>query len=81
MASHTPDYLAERLGVPRSWVMRHLHELPHQRPGRHVRFTDQQVDQILAMYERRPINHTADTGLSALSRTHLQRRTSRQGPT
>lgn len=73
--TYTAKELADRLGVKKSWVMRHLYELPHQRPGRHVRFTERQVAEIEAMLERRPHARSDDTGLSDRSHARLQRRT------
>lgn len=72
--TYTAQEVADRLGVKKSWIMRHLHELPHQRPGRHIRFTERHVAEIEAAIERRPTTGSGDAGLSQLSRTRLQRR-------
>ncbi len=53
MIYHGPDDLAQRLDVPREWVMRRVRtgEFPHLRLGRYVRFTDEHVRQIEAAHE------------------------------
>jgi DNA-directed RNA polymerase sigma subunit (sigma70/sigma32) len=53
----TPEQLAERLGVPLRMVreMYYTNSWPHLRLNkRTVRFTDEHLEQIIAMSERRP---------------------------
>lgn len=47
---NTPEYLADLLGVKRPYVMQQARiRWPHVRVGRSIRFTDEQVAQIVAM--------------------------------
>ncbi len=43
----TADEVAQILRVPRSWVYRHLSELPVIRLGRYVRFRRSEIDGFL----------------------------------
>lgn len=49
----TPDDLCRLTGWSMPTVRRHLPELPHSRVGRAVRFSERQLRQILAGFERR----------------------------
>ena len=50
------DEAAEVLNVPRTWLRDKVTAgaVPHTRLGRHVRFTDAHLAQIVAAGERRP---------------------------
>lgn len=54
VGDHDPDTAAAQLGVTRWWIKRHITEIPHQRYGNRVRFTDAQIAEIRAMFEQRP---------------------------
>jgi hypothetical protein len=51
-----PKYSASEvcalIGWSRVTLWRHLHELPHCRVGRLIRFSDRQIREILASFER-----------------------------
>lgn len=68
----TPDQVAERLGVHRTWVMRRVQrkEVPHLRMGQYVKFTEAQLEQILAKYAVEPkvVSPLAPTERSTNSR-------------
>ncbi len=53
---YTIDEAAEALNVPRSWLRDKVtaDAVPHTRLGRHVRFTEAHLAQIVAAGERRP---------------------------
>ena len=50
------DQAAAWLGVPKSWLENKVQagEVPHVRIGKHVRFTQAQLDEFVAWNERRP---------------------------
>lgn len=47
---------AERLALPESWLRTQVRQrkVPHTRLGRHVRFTDEHLEQIVAAGETGP---------------------------
>ncbi|MFI1799418.1 DNA-binding protein [Streptomyces sp. NPDC020379] len=47
---------ARRLGVPELWLRRRIHELPHRKMGKHVRFTQADLELISDMHSIRPSN-------------------------
>lgn len=49
------DGLAEYLGVPRTWVRDQVtaRAIPFTRIGRHTRFTQEHIDQIIAAGEQK----------------------------
>ena len=49
----TVDDLCKLLGWSRKTFWRHLPELPHSRVGRFIKFSEKQVREILASFERR----------------------------
>lgn len=53
LPKYTATDLCRLIGVSRVTLWRHLSELPHSRVGRLVRFSDRQVREILASFERR----------------------------
>jgi len=50
----TVEQLAERLQVPRSWVYKHLKEIPHIKLGKYVRFEPSALDSLLQVLRKRP---------------------------
>jgi len=50
----TVQQLAERLQVPRSWVYKHLKEIPHIKLGKYVRFEPSALDSLLQSLRKRP---------------------------
>ncbi len=52
-AVYTAAELAERIGKTEHWVKRHASQLPHRRFGRSIRWTEEDVEQILAAARRR----------------------------
>ncbi|KJS60671.1 helix-turn-helix domain-containing protein [Streptomyces rubellomurinus] len=50
------DYagLAEVLGITESWLRRHIRELPHEKYGRAVRFSAENVAEIRNIYSVQP---------------------------
>lgn len=67
------DGLADLLGVSRSWVRDKVtaRELPHHRPGRHVRFTPEDVEAIAALTSE-PVRAEprAVASVTGIGRTH-----------
>lgn len=49
----TPDDLCRLTGWSRPTLRRHLPAMPHSRVGRFVRFSERQVREILASFERK----------------------------
>lgn len=62
--------LAEKLGVPRTWVRDKVtaREIPFTKIGRHVRFTEQHFQAIVAAGEEPTA--TTPTRLQVVQRTH-----------
>jgi DNA-binding Lrp family transcriptional regulator len=54
MKHRTYAEAAEELGVPETWLKRRIKELPHRKFGEHVRFADEDMAEISAMYAVRP---------------------------
>jgi excisionase family DNA binding protein len=51
----TVEQVAELLQVPRSWVYKHLHEIPYIKLGKYVRFEASDVDSLLQALRKRPL--------------------------
>lgn len=60
---------AERLSVPESWLKNRVaaRQVPHTRLGKHVRFTEAQLDQIVAEAANGPTDPTPRRRLRAAS--------------
>ena len=58
------------LNVPENWLRKKVTagEVPHTRLGRHVRFTDAHLDQIIDNGEQQPVRVVTSTGLSRRAR-------------
>lgn len=50
----TVGEVAERLQVPRTWIYKHLHKIPHIKLGKYLRFEPSQVDAMLHVLRKRP---------------------------
>ena len=50
----TVEQVAERLQVPRSWVYKHLKEIPYIKLGKYVRFEQSDLDSLLQVLRKRP---------------------------
>jgi hypothetical protein len=48
------DEAAAELRVEKSWLQRHISELPHGKLGRFVYFTDEDIERIDAMFHHEP---------------------------
>lgn len=61
---------ADQLNVPFTWLRDKVsaRAVPHTRIGRHVRFTEEHVQAIIAGGERKPISPQASNGVSPFAR-------------
>jgi excisionase family DNA binding protein len=50
----TVEEVAQRLQVPRSWVYKHLKEIPYIKLGKYVRFEASDVAALLQGLRKRP---------------------------
>ena len=41
---HPTSWFAQRVGMSEDWVRRHMHEIPHHRIGRNVRFDEHCIE-------------------------------------
>lgn len=61
----TPDHdyesTAAQLKMSAAWLKKNIRDLPHQKYGRKVRFTDEQIAEIRRRFERRPDEAAAPT--------------------
>ncbi|MGZ6838720.1 MAG: helix-turn-helix domain-containing protein [Blastococcus sp.] len=60
---YTPAEAAALLQVPTNWLREHVTAgaVPHRRIGRYVRFTREDLDQIVEQTARKPVSRTTRT--------------------
>jgi len=58
---HPADYVAGYLGKSTKWVYRHIDDLPHRRVGRSIRFTDDDIRQIVENAAANPAGEPTKT--------------------
>lgn len=72
MSSHlmTIAEAAEYLNVPFTWLRDKVtaRAVPHTRLGRHVRFTEEHILEIIAAGERTPVQSVTNQGISPFVR-------------
>jgi excisionase family DNA binding protein len=66
----TIEQAAGILNVPENWLRKKVsaHEVPHTRLGKHVRFTDEHLDQIIESGEQCAVASVSPSGVSRRAR-------------
>jgi excisionase family DNA binding protein len=50
----TVEQVAERLQVPRTWVYKHLKEIPYIKLGKYLRFEPSELESLLRVLRKGP---------------------------